>query len=398
MAYLKVGISRNWYGKVPLDKNGKPISRNLWPKRRKHSWEVRWYSSEGKRYSKSFKNRKEADEYARKIQEKVDKGRADKPREITLGKFTEEHMKIMVGQLAHSTLKDHLRALNLFAEHIGDQIWLRRISPRDAESFVASRLAEGLSVGAVNKDIRTLKSIFNRAIEPRGYMEEGTNPFVKIKQRRVAAKPPKYISVEDFNKVFKVCNRLWWKVFLTLAYTSAGRRDELLNLTWADVDFENQNVSFLPKKTSDFMLEWEPKDHESRMIPVPPETIQLLANLQAESDEGSSYVFIKTDRLKHILKRRAKGTWQSDYELVNNISRSMEVICRRAKIKFFTPHDLRRTCITNWAKKLPIQTVQHLAGHSNMTTTRKYYLSVQKSDLKMARELQSKLVTKLTNF
>ena len=186
--------------------------------------------------------------------------------------------------------------------------------------------------------------------------------------------------------------------FLTLAYASAGRRDELLNLAWADIDFENQNVSFIPKQASGFMLEWEPKDHESRMIPVPPEIIRLLADLQAEGDEGRPYVFIKTDRLKHILKRRAEGTWQSDYELVNNLSRSMEVICRRAKVKFFTPHDLCRTCITNWARKLPIQTVQHLAGHSNFETTRKYYLSVQKSDLKMACELQSKLVTKFTNF
>ncbi len=71
MAHTKVSVNRNWYGKVPLGKNGKPISRNLWPKRRKFSWEVRWYSSEGKRYSKSFKSRKEAEEYARQLQEKV---------------------------------------------------------------------------------------------------------------------------------------------------------------------------------------------------------------------------------------------------------------------------------------------------------------------------------------
>jgi integrase len=127
-------------------------------------------------------------------------------------------------------------------------------------------------------------------------------------------------------------------------------------------------------------------------------TVQLLANLQVESDEGNPYVFIKTKRLKHILRHRAQGTWQPDYELVNNLCRSLEVICRRAEVKFFTLHDLRRTCITNWAKKLPIQTVQHLAGHSNMMTTRKYYLSVQNSDLEAARKLQSKLMTQLTNY
>ena len=398
MAHTKVSINRNYYGKVPLDKNGKPIPRSLWPKRRKFSWEVRWYGSEGKRYSKSFKNRKEAYEYTKKVQEKVDKGRADKPQEITIGKFIKEHKKVMIGQVAHTTLKGHLRALSLFAEHIGPQTQLKRISPREAESFVASRLAGGLSVGSVNKDIRTLKGIFNLAIEPRGYLAEGTNPFAKIRERTVAAKPPKYVSTEEFNKVFKASKSLWWKAFLTLAYTSAGRRDELLNLTWSDIDFENQSVGFFPKQASESILAWEPKDHESRVVPVPPQTVQFLANLQGESDEGSPYVFIKTNRLKHILNRRSQGTWQLDYELVNNLTRSLEVICRKAEVEFFTPHDLRRSCITNWAKKLPIQVVQHLAGHSNMTTTRKYYLSVQKSDLKVAREIQSKLMAKLTNF
>jgi len=398
MAHLKVSINRNWYGKVPLDKKGKPIPRNLWPKRRKYSWEVRWYGSEGKRYSKSFKNRKEAAEYTSKIQEKVDKGRADKPQEITIEKFMKEHKKVMVGQVAYSTLKDHLRVLKFFAEHVGWQTQLKRISPREAEAFVANRLADELSVASVNKDIRTLKGIFNLAIEPRGYLMEGTNPFAKIKERTTATKPPRYISIEEFNKVFNASKNFWWKAFLILAYTSAGRRDELLNLTWADVDFENQNVSFFPKQTSEILLAWEPKDHESRIIPIPPETVQLLANLQAESEEGNPYVFIKTNRLKHILRRRSEGTWQPDDEIVNNLTRSLGVICRRAKAEFFTPHDLRRSCITNWAKKLPIQTVQQLAGHSDMTTTLKYYLSVQKSDLKTARELQSKLLTKLTNF
>ena len=58
MAHKKVSICRKWYGKIPLDRDGKPIPKNLWPKRRKYSWEVRWYSSEGKRYSKSFRDRK----------------------------------------------------------------------------------------------------------------------------------------------------------------------------------------------------------------------------------------------------------------------------------------------------------------------------------------------------
>ena len=142
MAHLKVSVNRNWYGKVPLDKNGKPIPRNLWPKRRKFSWEARWYSSEGKRHSKSFKSRKEAEEYARKWQGKVNIGKADKSRKITLDEFIKEHKKVMIGQVAHSTLKDHARALNFFAKHLGRQILLERISPRNAESYISKIISE----------------------------------------------------------------------------------------------------------------------------------------------------------------------------------------------------------------------------------------------------------------
>ena len=187
-------------------------------------------------------------------------------------------------------------------------------------------------------------------------------------------------------------------MLLSVAYTTAGRRDELLNLTWPDIDFENQTVSFSPKEASPKMLFWEPKDHESRTIPIPEEIVSLLARLQAESDEGNPYVFLKTKRLNHILHRRKMETWESDFELVNNLIRSVEVICKKANVEAFTPHDLRRSCITNWAKRLHIQTVQKLAGHSNIETTRKYYLSVQKCDLEKARTIQSKVMAKLTNY
>ena len=185
---------------------------------------------------------------------------------------------------------------------------------------------------------------------------------------------------------------------MTLAYTSGCRRSELLNLTWLDIDFEGHHVHVVPKQASDDLLAWEPKDHESRTIPVPAEIVQLLANLQAEAHEQNPYVFIPNARWKHILQRRSKGNWDPDDAIVNNLIRDLDLLCSRAGVSPFTLHDLRRSCITNWARKLPIQTVQHLAGHSNMETTRKYYLSVQQDDLAVARELQSKLMAPLTNY
>jgi len=58
----------------------------------------------------------------------------------------------------------------------------------------------------------------------------------------------------------------------------------------------------------------------------------------------------------------------------------------------FTFHDLRRSCITNWARHLPAHVVQKLAGHSDLKTTQRYYLSVQVDDLEKAREVQSEIL------
>ena len=124
----------------------------------------------------------------------------------------------------------------------------------------------------------------------------------------------------------------------------------------------------------------------------------MLVNLQLDTEEASHYVFISKARFLHILNRRSQGNWEPDSEIINNLIRDLKVMCRHAGANPFTLHDLRRSCITNWSKKLPIQTVQQLAGHSSIETTRKYYLSVQQSDLNMARRVQSKVMTSLTNF
>jgi len=79
-------------------------------KKRTFRWAVRWFRSDGKRYSKSFKTRKEAERYSKKIQASIDKGKPDKPKKITLRAFKSEHEMIMKDRVADKTRKDHIRA------------------------------------------------------------------------------------------------------------------------------------------------------------------------------------------------------------------------------------------------------------------------------------------------
>jgi len=61
-----------------------------------------------------------------------------------------------------------------------------------------------------------------------------------------------------------------------------------------------------------------------------------------------------------------------------------------------TLHDLRRSAITNWAQQLPIQVVQQLAGHSNITATIEYYLAVRPEDCTLGNTLVNKILAGVT--
>jgi integrase len=177
-----------------------------------------------------------------------------------------------------------------------------------------------------------------------------------------------------------------------VAYGSGLRRGEILNLTWADIDFENKRIHVETKSSSRRLIEWEPKDHENRVVPMSEESTQLLADNQVESEEGFPYIFLSPDRLKRIKQREGVGRWNARSDTVNNLGRDFDVIRRRAAIARCTLHDMRRSAITNWAQQLPIQVVQQLAGHSNIATTRKYYLTVRPEDMASANRVLNEIL------
>lgn len=393
MAVEKVGIYRKWLEPVP-NRNGKPIPRSEWPKRRRHRWIIRWCGTNNKKYGKVFHTRKEAERYALELQAQVNLGRADRPRKVTVHEFIGEHEEVMNGQVAYATLRDHVRALRFFEKFIGRSFLLSKIKPRHAEAFIAYRLSTVPSVATVNKDIRTLKRIFNIAIEPRGYLAEGQNPFAKIKERKTTENEIRYVTVEEYHRLVETAEKFWWYALFSLAYGSGLRRNEILHLTWADIDFENQRIKINAKKGAEDILEWDPKNRKNRIVPMSDESSQLLVNIQAQAPEGHSYVFVSPKRLERIKQRRKIGKWNPRSALVNNLTRDFNVVRRRANVAECTIHDLRRSAITNWAQRLPIQVVQTLAGHSNIATTRKYYLAVRSEDFAAAGELLNSILAK----
>ena len=129
-----------------------------------------------------------------------------------------------------------------------------------------------------------------------------------------------------------------------------------------------------------------------RSIPLPDKAITLLVAWQNLSPEGCPYVFMEQERWEHYRVEVEAGRWRPDRDLVNNVLRRYKTLCRQSGVGPYTIHDLRRSCITNWAQKLPMHVVQEFAGHSDIKTTEQFYLSVQPGDVAKAESLQARVL------
>jgi integrase len=283
--------------------------------------------------------------------------------------------------------------LGLFENFIGGSIELAKIRPADAEAFVADKLAsKEVSFATVNKYIRHLRSIFNKAITPRNYLAEDQNPFVRIKQRKVTDNKKRYVEIGEYKALMDAAQESWWKTFIAVAYSSGLRLNEILHLTWKDIDFDNKHIDVTAKKAYDKIIAWEPKGRKNRVVPISDEALKLLVDIQVNAPDGHPYIFIAPQRLEIIAKRIQKGQWNERSEVINNMSRNFNRIRTRARVDKCTIHDLRRSAITNWSKKIPIQVTQKLAGHSSIKTTLEYYLAVRSEDFKAAGEVFNEIL------
>ena len=120
MATEKVGVYRKYHGPVPTDNSDKPLPRSEWPRKRPFRWAVRWFGSDGKRYSRSFKGRKEADKFAESTQAAMRVGKADEPQSVTLAEFATMYLDLR-GDLAMTTRSEYERALRLLKEFLGQE-------------------------------------------------------------------------------------------------------------------------------------------------------------------------------------------------------------------------------------------------------------------------------------
>ena len=149
--------------------------------------------------------------------------------------------------------------------------------------------------------------------------------------------------------------------FIQLALSTGMRKGEILNLRWAQVDWEAKTIYLNQTKNGD-----------PAAIPLNQYALHALTTLKKYRVRSSTWIFSHTDGTR-----------------LKSVRNSFATACEKAKIEGLTIHDLRRTVgswLINSGERLEI--VQEVLRHKDIGTTREYYAHLEKSK---AREAVEKL-------
>ena len=81
--------------------------------------------------------------------------------------------------------------------------------------------------------------------------------------------------------------------------------------------------------------------------------------------------------------------------MINNVHRSVRTHLRRAGIKptaKLSLHTFRKSCCQNWADHLPMNVTKELMGHANISTTAKFYSTVDEDHQRKAARVIDELL------
>jgi integrase/recombinase XerC/integrase/recombinase XerD len=195
-----------------------------------------------------------------------------------------------------------------------------------------------------------------------GYLDQ--NPCKGVK--RFAEEPfrrTRVLTEDEEIRLFQVKMPCYLGSMLRIFLNTGLRRQELLKLSWGDVDFKNRQIYVRETKTQ-----------KSRYIPM---------NEIVYSELMKFYKTKKSDSLVFINQKTGNG-----FVCIRKV---FERARERAGIKNLLLKDLRRTFATRLLSAgVDVITIQHLLGHGSIETTLIYTMTNQDEKRRAVSRLEPK--------
>lgn len=205
---------------------------------------------------------------------------------------------------------------------------------------------------------RTLKAAFNKAVEW-GYVN--VNHFQKVKLPKKQQVNPVFINSDQLSAISNHINNEVIKDFAVFAFYTGMRLNEIINLTWRNVDLSAEVITVGDDN-------FTTKGRNQRFIPICEEAFEALLRMKltpsfvlplTKGENIRRYVFCKNDGSKYC---------------GNYVSRKFKDACIAAGMDHLIHfHSLRHSFASNLVQKgVPLYTIKELLGHSSISTTEIY--------------------------
>lgn len=241
------------------------------------------------------------------------------------------------------------------------------LSTDNLRDFFVSRRLQGSSPRTILNLMQTIKPfcvyLVKKELLP-------SNPFDGLEKPKLKHSLPLFLDEEEARELLKTCMnmKLYYKstkirniAIVALFLFTGVRRKELLNLKLNDLNIERGYIKVSAK-------------NKERIIPLNETVIDFLSDyLKVRPKRTVDNVFVSTSKRNSALTEQGLG----------DVFRDL-----RKKVKFhkkFSPQILRHTfCTLMLRNGVNLRDIQLLAGHSDISTTARFYLGCDDKQLKQA--------------
>lgn len=330
-------------------------------------WSVGWFDPDGKKRSKRIGSKSMAEKYQRKVEGQLAAGTYESATRTNWKSFREKYEHdVMAGMPGGSQMQRRI-AMKHF-ERIINPSKLASIKTHTIDGYIATRRLERgrkqgstVSPACINKELRELRAVFNRALEWELMPKAPKFHFVAEDER-----VPQFVTPEHFAAIYDACDAAtlprglpypaadWWRALITFTYMTGWRVGEPMSLHRSELDLDAGRVTLRPENN---------KGRRGENIPLHPVVIDHLKAIA--SFEPTVFPWYHNRRAIWNVFRRIQEAAGINLPCLGD-----HVHTPACYVYGF--HDLRRAFATTNAATLDADELQRLMRHRCFKTTQRY--------------------------
>lgn len=240
---------------------------------------------------------------------------------------------------SQNTANSYRKDLQHFTKWIKQQrtdVRWSTITMQDIDQYITELAEAGLKPATTNRRLSAISGIYN-FFRHQGKQVE--NPCKWEGRRKIADTIPNTIPVEQLKLAYAQATGVA-KVAIGLFMTTGIRIQELLDMTWEDIDFETQAIKI------------HGKGSKERMVYTTEDKLEVLRQLHTMKPQSGQIFTMEQRQLRTI------------------IFEALRPFCHAPQL---SPHAIRHTFATHAANMgANVTTLAQAMGHKRIATTQKY--------------------------